>query len=420
MLPPPLPSVASLAADIRKVMSKGVGRPLRAGATTQDLERVAKEIVADPSLLSIGLCAAAIETAIFRLGRIQYEEAIRAAFGISEDAKPLTKLQDRAKLAAKKMPQDAFQESELQRMCDKLAELMLEIAAERRAASAPPPPVPEPVPRRALWQRWSVAALGLGVLLAGFGVLLADGGSSSGTSTDPSLAQLSHEAGQQLTGRRAPAPDKQMTGALGFGDPTPNGRPTFRDGKHGFTAPGTPTFDALVNANGHVGDERRFVRVETSLATDAQQLWQLPDKQVVQARPHEIVWVLVYIDNNATPTPDCALNGPHVATHTRLRVAVWNSTDDHLHVIRAWLSANNTQPAWITDAVAVLTSNATTLEPDSSISREFSKLSPQFHSEPTINVESLLVYPGLLVGGNGLVGSCWNNRYYLALGFRQT
>jgi hypothetical protein len=420
MLPPPLPSVASLAADIRKVMSKGVGRPLRAGATTPDLELVAKEIVADTSLLSIGLCAAAIETAIFRLGHGAYSDAMKAAFGISEEAKQLTKLEDRVERAAKKMSKETFQETDLQRMCDKLAELMLQIAAERRAASAPPPPVPESAPRRRLWRRWAVAALGLGALLAGCGLLLADGSSSGGTSADPSLTQLSHEAGQQLTGRRAPAPDKQMTSALGFGDPTPNGRPTFHDGTHGFTASDTPTFDALVNANWHVGDERRFVRVETSLTTDAQQLWQLPNKHVARARPQEIVWVLIYVDNNAIPTPHCALSGPYVATDTRLRVAVWNSTDDHLHVIRAWLSAKNARPAWITDAVAVLTLNATTLEPDSSISRELSRGSPQFHNEPTINVAPLLVYPGMLVGGNGLVGSCWNNRYYVALGFRQT
>jgi hypothetical protein len=421
MLPPPLPSVTSLAADIRKVMSKGVNRPLRAGATTDDLELVAKEIVANPMLLSIGLCSAAIEMVVYRLGDSPNTEAIATMFGISDVGRPLTKLEDRATRAAEQKEGNAqtVEKAELSKMCRLVAENMLKIAAEGRAASAPPPPAPDSVPRHWLW-RWSIAALGVVAVLGGVGFLFADGGSSGGTSTDPLLAQLGHEAERQLTGRRAPAPDKQMTSVLGFGDPTPSGRSTFRDSKRGFTAPGKPTFDALVNANGHVGDERHFVRVETSLTTDSQQLWQLPDKQVAQAHPHEIIWVLVYVDNNAAPTPRCALSGPYVATDTRLRVAVWNSTDDHLHVIRAWLSATNTQPAWITDAVAVLTPNATTLEPDSSISRELSKLSPQFRSEPTINVESLLVYPGMLVGGNGLVGSCWNDRYYLALGFRQT
>lgn len=269
-------------------------------------------------------------------------------------------------------------------------------------------------------RRLAFAATSTAVVLAVLTLLLVNR-SSPGTAHAKSLSlgSLSTEAERYLTGNQAPAPDKQMTAVLGYGDPITGGRPEYRETPHGFTAPLSPGFDSLVNANYHVGDERRFLRVETSLATDAQQLWQLPEKHVVEVRPNEVVWVIVYIDNNAANTPHCALTGPYVATDTRLRVAIWNSSDNHLHIVRAWLTAKNAYPTWITDAIAVLTPNVTTLEPDSSISREYSKLSPQFHTNPTINVESLLLYPGMLIGGNGLVGSCWNNRYYFVLGFRQ-
>ena len=448
MQPQPLPSPNRLAGDIRTVMTVGIGRPYRGTATTPDLERIAKEIVPDPSLLSFGLCGAAIEQIAFGLGESDYDEAVRIMFRIGAEAEPLIQLKDRAQRAARKLGRRSaeLEETDLERMCRTLADAMLKVVAERRTPVAtvsvaegvpdtasdssgnePPAQVDsagdlhtdgaQPHQGRGRLGR----ALGIGAALAlliGFVLVLADRPSSHLTTT--SLSRLSKEAERNLTGREAPQPSKQMTAVLGYGDPIPGGRPTYREHKGQITPPTTPTFDSILNAQNGVGDERRFLHVESSLATDSEQLWQIPEAHTLVANPHEIVWAIVDIDNNAQATADCDLSSRYVAIESRLRVAIWNSADDHLHVIRAWLSAKNATPPWITDAVAVLTRNVTTLEPDSALSREYSTLSPRFRANPSINVESLLLYPGLLIGGDGLVGSCWDNRYYFALGFRQT
>ncbi len=39
----------------------------------------------------------------------------------------------------------------------------------------------------------------------------------------------------------------------------------------------------------------------------------------------------------------------------RLRIAIWSSHDERQHVLRAWLSPDNSEPACVTDAAQIVT-----------------------------------------------------------------
>jgi hypothetical protein len=171
--------------------------------------------------------------------------------------------------------------------------------------------------------------------------------------------------------------------------------------------------------NSSFGDEQRFLGVYATAVTDSRQNDLSFRYHATLARPGDVVWIDVILDNNAEVTPNCKLAGPLVATDAYLELGIWNSPDNRLHIIRAWLSAANTNPSWVTDAVAVVTTQATTLEPDSSISRELSWLSPHYSDDPVTNVESIFIDPGFLLDGNGLIGSCNGNVVYMQIGFRQ-
>jgi hypothetical protein len=241
---------------------------------------------------------------------------------------------------------------------------------------------------------------------------------STSQSTPPptAIAQLASEAERNLTGGQAPGPGT-VTRELGFGDPTPGGRKTY---EFEATPPLTATLDSMVLAPlNPLIDERRFLGVQASAVTDARQLVR-PSTHAILAPPHTIVWLSALVDNNADPTKTCMSSGKQVSSDTRLLLSIWNSPNNYLHIMRAWITADDTEPPWITDAVAVITTAAATLEPDSSISREHAFESGTFAMEPLINVESLLVEPGLLVGEEGLVGTCQSdNSYLVMIGFRQ-
>jgi hypothetical protein len=412
-------------------MANGAGQPTRAEAATPDLDSVAREIVLDPSLRSIGLREAAIEMAIFRLGRAgsPYVAIVEALFRISDDEKALPQLKDRKQRASKKAGK-AIDEGYLQRVCRALADAMLQAATEKReAAGSPQPPVEPPAitapSRRDQFRRRAllVAAL-VGAALVAACLVLFVGKSGRGSAAEPSLQQLKLASFRHLTHQEVMTLEKgRLGGVLGFGNAAPGGGRTFHYKKNnhiGFLTQYAPIFDAVVNLNEGIGDERRFLRVKATTVSDARQLEPFTaNDRAALARPHEVLWTTVRIDNNAAPEPGCKLTGPSVARDTRLRLHVWNSPSDRLHVIRGWVGAQNTKPRWITDAVAVRTTAATTLEPDGSLSREYSRLSRHYVEIPRITVEPLLSPNGLLIGGDGVVGSCWDNVFYLSIGWRQ-
>ena len=83
------------------------------------------------------------------------------------------------------------------------------------------------------------------------------------------------------------------------------------------------------------------------------------------AKDRDLVFVWVYIANDAPEQSNCSkLVGPTIATNTRVRLTIWNSPNNRLHIVRGWISADNVSPQWITDAAAVITAKAAPLSFD--------------------------------------------------------
>lgn len=247
-------------------------------------------------------------------------------------------------------------------------------------------------------------------------------------SVQAQLSRLSSEAERNLTGTQAPEPG-DASRRLGFGDPTTGGRKAYYLAEWLKSAPTNPTLDSLIFAvrNVFVYDARRFLSVQVSSLHDARQLLR-STAHAASAPAREVVWLTALVANNVKANPNCARNEYGIVTNVHLLLSIWNSPNGRLHIIRAWLTAADTDPKWITDAVAVLTDTSVTLEPDSSISRELAiNLNPEtpdpniFAIEPPIDVESILTAPGLVIGEEGVVGTCENNSsYFVQIGFRQT
>jgi hypothetical protein len=238
------------------------------------------------------------------------------------------------------------------------------------------------------------------------------------------LARLATESEQELTGDQAPAPG-DVSRTLGFGDPSPQGRTVYpyvayraEQGAPAQKTPASPTpsLDVLTDAPG-VSDERRFLQVITGRVTPSR-----PDGNIRRSafvRGNEPVRLWLYVDNGAAPEPNCAsLTGATIARHTTVRVAIWDSPNKRLHIIRAWVFAENTQPTWITDAVAVVTEHGGTLQLTPSLSSQYSE-SPTYRSRPPLTSSAIIEPGGMSLGGDGLLGSCWQNRFVLFLTFHQ-
>jgi hypothetical protein len=133
----------------------------------------------------------------------------------------------------------------------------------------------------------------------------------------------------------------------------------------------------------------------------------------------QVAWFRVYIDNDAAQESVCGrLTGGTITDTARLRLAVWDSPDHHLHVIRAWLAANNIQPRWVSDAVAVATDTAQRLVLDRANSSVNQPGRRAYHAM-ALPRGNLFTSPGLLVNRTGRVGSCWFDRVYYHLVFGQ-
>jgi hypothetical protein len=170
-------------------------------------------------------------------------------------------------------------------------------------------------------RRWLLASSLLGSVVAVL-VLTIIGAWSAGSASAPlpSLAHLRAESNRHLTGSQAPVPDTGPTRQLGFGDPSPKGRTTYRNVRYGhvqgYVAPSLPTFDSVVNGLVEPNDELKFLGVRASPLTDGRQVDPY-NGRVALARPSDLLWLNILIDNNAEVTPHCGLTG--TVMH------VWNS-----------------------------------------------------------------------------------------------
>ncbi len=292
------------------------------------------------------------------------------------------------------------------------------------------PPMPSPgTPHHAKRHRRRPSAVILSLLLlVGLVVfVLASRQPSSASVPKAALARLATESERQLTGDHAPVPG-DVSSLLGFGDPTPEGRTVYpyvshnpKPGTPGYGTPAapTPTLNALTDVPHGIGDERQFVHVgitETNERPHANTI----THRAVYAQDGQDIWLRIYIDNGAAPEPNCnMLTGPTIARHTTVRVATWDSPNGRLHVIRAWVYAENTNPTWITDAAPVLTQSAQTLKLSPSLSSQYSEQPKTYLSHPPLTSQAIVEPAGMLLGGNGLLGSCWHNRFSLLLMLRQ-
>ncbi len=363
--------------------------------------------------------------------------------GIAADAE-MPKLKDRRKTAAKKMYVTplTFKRWKEAPLLETLADYLIHLAeehghavdlddedtavpSERRPPSPDLPSVPPSVPSpKRHWGRPSAVVLGLLLLVGLVALVLASRQPSSTAEPTTTLSSLATESERQLIGDHAPVPG-DVSRLLGFGDPTPEGRTVYPYVAHkeegateGTLATPTPTLNSMTDVNHGIGDEREFVHVAIG-GPERPHAANVTSRSVV-AQGRQDIWLRIYIDNNAAEESDCErLIGPTIAVHTTARVAVWNSSNKHLHVLRVWVFAENANPTWVTDAVAVVTQSARTLKLIPSLSSQYSELPKTYLSHPPLTSSAVVDPAGMLLGGNGLLGSCWQNRFSLLLLFRQ-
>jgi hypothetical protein len=227
------------------------------------------------------------------------------------------------------------------------------------------------------------------------------------------LERLAQASERNLTGDQAPVPGTASR-VLGFGDPTPEGRTVYPYVAHetegvGTPASPTPTLDALTDVPGF-GDEREFLHLATGTIKKPPGIY--INRRSVFLRADEDLWLSLYIDNGAAEHEhNCSqLTGPTIAQNTTVGVAMWDSPNRRLHIIRGWIYASNAQPTWITDAVAVLTEQPRTLEMVPRRGSQYSELPAQYHGHIPLTNDTILQSAGMRLEDHALLGSCWQNR----------
>jgi len=263
--------------------------------------------------------------------------------------------------------------------------------------------------------RRRAVVLGIAIAVALAGVLVPTLLSSASPPRTPSLATLINEGERPLSLAETPVPG-WASGVLGFGD-ADGGRPIFPYTDVTNTS-NTPVFDSMVDTP-EVADERLFLQYESRTRTKKGFIYATYSAGDVSGVPGPLL-LWLYIDNNAAAQPNCAIPvGSSVAQNTRVRLAVWDSTNRAIHVIRAWLEANNAHPRWVTDAVAIVTQPGVRLQLDPSHSHIYSPASPEYSKKLHLANDDILDPAGMQLGPNGVVGSCWSDRFYLVLSFDQ-
>ena len=183
-----------------------------------------------------------------------------------------------------------------------------------------------------------------------------------------------------------------------------------------------PVFNSFTDVKNNAaagGDERQFVTTVVTESMSDKPTWRAlplpPRNRWSDAGRGDVAWVRVLADNNASPVQDCARPaGPSVARNTRLRVAVWDDSTKKRHVVRAWVTADNADPKWVTDVIAIRSEDAAQLSFNRQASWSYQQIPRPRIREMT---GSVLESGGMHLGKNGDVGSCWDNRIYLVLAF---
>jgi hypothetical protein len=266
------------------------------------------------------------------------------------------------------------------------------------------------------WQgRPTLIGLAATLLLAAIAVMAIRPWDEAGASTHTLLNHLTAEAERPLSLNQTPLPGETRP-VLGFGDEL-GGRRTFQY-VNTTPVPGYPILDSFLDSPEHVGDERMFVRVETGPRWYAHRPhWMKP---AAVADPNALVFVWLYAANDAPEEPNCKdLVGSTIAKNVRIRLAVWNSANNRLHVVRGWISADNAYPKWITDAAAVITSKAAPLSFDATDSWQYSLSPSQFAKEAPLPNQDFFDAGGMELSSDGLLGSCWANRWAMVFAFHQ-
>jgi hypothetical protein len=418
------PTTEQLAKDLAKVLTVGVGRPLRGGAdkiNALPLAAVAAQLSDDETLPPLRQVADAIRASIERHGPGTFWKAAALVFGVAAETAHLWKAADRRSVAATELGVEvpALKETHEPRMCLALADDLLRHLPDNDR--------PTTSSKGSLWRRRGsarkltdyiailVSIVGVVVAVVTFGWI-----SQPHTRALPSVGALQGEASHQLSLSETPVPGT-ISPTLGFGD-SAGGRPVFPYVNVTPTS-ATPVIDSIVDAPNDEGDERLFLRVAARHTTlNRIRSFLAIASEATVAHDGELVWMRLYVDNNAVGTSpgDCTPTPPSAAVNTRARMAIWDSPDKRLHVVRAWVEADNSTPKWITSAVAVVTTEAKRLELDTALSWEYAKQPGQFSSKPPLlEGAALFRSAGLQVAANGLLGSCWADRFILYLAFRQ-
>ena len=418
------PTEAELADDLAKVLTVRVRYPLRGKATTEALNAVAARLSDDPTLTSLRQVADAVTVSIGRLPPGSFATATAQVFGVDPDTADMLTAADRRRVAAITLGVEisTLKEQREPRMCLAIADDLLK---RLPAGSLPPEGYDEPVAaglttgrERTSWQplRRKSALAGLVLLLVIVVTLLATKPwSEAGATTHVELARLTAEAERPLSLHQTPLPG-ETSPVLGFGDEV-GGRRTYQY-VNSTPVPAYPILDSFIDSPEHVGDERRFLRVETGSRWYAHRPhWTKP---AGSAQSGDLIFVWLYVANDAPQEPNCAdLIGPTIAKNTRIRLTVWNSPNSHRHIIRGWISADNAYPKWITDAVAVITSKASPLLFDPKDSWQYSITPSKFAHEAPLPNQDFFDAGGMELSSNGLLGSCWANRWAMVFAFYQ-
>ena len=220
---------------------------------------------------------------------------------------------------------------------------------------------------------------------------------------------------QELPRERTPAPGV-VGPVLGYGDAN-GGRTAIPYTAEDTYPPDTPVLNSFVDLETlppPFNDERKFVAVKAVRGTHNSREFRWTRIATVPAGRNALV--RVYINNNARNVPDCqAPDGLSVAVNTRLRVGVWRNGGGKRHIIRAWVSANNAFPRWVTDAVLVRTHDKARLVLDI----RHSQIWRDAPATATKRLSAKVLSPaGMAIGTDGALGSCWENRNWVALVFR--
>jgi hypothetical protein len=435
----PLPNVGDLAKEVAHVRTVGVGRPPRKNVSIDGLEAIARELAQDPSRPSLGLVEEAIRSVIERSGKGKFARAMALEFGADKDTDDAKTLTDRQELAATELniSLDTLKKNYDDRMCKVIAEDLLKQVLDRRSkvptTTTPPNTTTlanvstesgKPSRRRSRTQ-W-LALIAVVVAMSGIADWLLNDGVATGPPTPPTptLSVLEAEANRALALNETPVPGTASR-TLGFGDSV-GGRPTYPY-IPGAVATTKPTIDSMVDmpTDDEINDEREFLHV-TSVElkvypTNEKAYGKLPlTTPLVQRRgvilhTGTAALIRVYIENNAPPR--CGPKESYVARNARLRLAVWSPPNGRLHVVRAWIDAENTTPRWITDAVPIITTAATELVFDPSRS-EVEGIKDSGFLVKVFSTKSLQT-SGMLLEGTGEFGGCFNGRDEYLLLFRQ-